>query len=357
MVIIYPYRNRDLNHVQNSLKSLKIQTLSDFKVFFVDYGSTPDVAEEVENLCKTFSFVTYRYYNVQYQPWNKSKALNSVIRNFDEGFCFVADVDMIFRPDFVEKAIGLQESNKCIYFQVGFLNPDDTVKGGGFRDFKEFRKSTHEATGLSMIPVKALKELRGFDEFYHFWGAEDSDMHVRLKNYGYKVRFYDEEILMLHQWHPSYRSKEISGLSSDLQVREIIQLNHRHLKFASLNNTTVVNPDKWGEILTELQVEELLNAPISHEITNEKSVIKDLLFGCLPIVNGKIIKIKISSSSSPVSFNYGLKKILNKKVPDYYSLKDVNDLILLHLISLYRNFPYYYRVSSSQDYIEFAIKL
>jgi len=357
VVIIYPYRNRDLNHVQNSLNSLKNQTYSDFKVFFVDYGSTPDIAEKVKNLCETFSFVTYRYYNVQYQPWNKSRALNSAIKNFDDGFCFVADIDMIFRPDFIEKAIGLQESNKCIYFQVGFLSPDDKVKEGGFQSFKDFRKSTYEATGLSMIPVKALRELRGYDEFYHFWGAEDSDMHVRLKNYGFEVEYYDNEILMLHQWHPSYRSKEISGLSSDLQVRGIVQLNHQHLKSAILNKTTKINPNKWGEILLQVQMEELLNAPISLEITNKKFVIRDLLYGHLPNVDDEIIKIKIHSSSTPFSFNYRFKKLLNKKVPVYYSLKEVNDLVLLHLISFYRNFPYYYRVSSSQDYIEFAIKL
>ncbi len=101
----------------------------------------------------------------------------------------------------------------------------------------------------------------------------------------------------------------------------------------------------------------MLNAPISREITNKKSVIRDLLYGFLPNVDDEIIKIKIYSSSTPVSFNYRLKKILNKKAPVYYSLKEVNDLILLHLISFYRNFPYYYRVSSAGDYIEFAIKL
>lgn len=357
MVIIYPYRNRDLNHVQSSLSSLENQTSSDFTVFFVDYGSTPEIAEEVRTLCETFSFVTYNYYHVQYQPWNKSRALNSVIKSLDDGFCFVADIDMIFSPDFVEKAIGLQKGDNFVYFQVGFLSPNDKVKNREFKDFKEFRKSTHEATGLSMFPVKTLKELQGFDEFYHFWGAEDTDMHVRLKNYGYIVEFYDKAVLLLHQWHPSYRSKEISGLSSDLQVKGIVQINHQHLKSAAINNTTKVNSDKWGETISKAQMEELLNAPITREISNKEFVIKDLLYGYLPNIHGEVIKIKISTSSIPGSLNYRLKKILNKKVPVYFNLKDTNDIVLLHLISFYRNFPYYYRVSNARDYVEFAIKL
>ena len=102
--IIYPYRNRNLKHVQNSLNSLAIQTNQDFQIFFVDYGSDPEVAAQTKNLCESFTNIQYKYHPVKEQPWNKSRALNSVIRNLNEGSCFIADVDMIFHSSFVQKS-------------------------------------------------------------------------------------------------------------------------------------------------------------------------------------------------------------------------------------------------------------
>jgi len=354
--IIYPYRNRNLNHVQNSLESLRDQTRKDFEVFFVDYGSDLEFSKEVKDLCKKYSFINYKYYSVQDQPWNKSKALNSVIKDLNNGFCFVSDVDMIFDPNFVKKAIQLQEPDKSVYFQVGFLSPQDIAKNIKFQEFQKYRKSTDEATGLSMFPVEVLHNLRGFDEFYHFWGAEDTDMHVRIKNAGYQLEFYAEEVLMLHQWHPSYRSKESSELTSDLQLTGIVALNHQHLKSVMYNKTTVVNPNHWGEIMSETQFRELQHAVVDLELTNEKRAIDDLLYAQLASMNNRVFKVRINRSSVPKSLRHKTKKLLNKKMLVYYSLKEVNDLILLHLISFYRDRPYYYKVIDSGKIIEFAIK-
>ncbi len=354
---IYPYRNRDLERLKNSLDSLKNQTDSDFEVFFVDYGSEGKIKKMVELLCGEFDFVTYKFYSTQFQPWNKSKALNSIIKNLNTDFCFIADVDMIFHPQFLEKSRKLQVKDKTVYFQVGFLEPEKSSENKEFGDYKNFRKSTSEATGLSMFPVKVLKEVHGFDEFYHFWGAEDTDMHVRIKNAGYQLEFYTEEVLMLHQWHPSYRSKESAELTSDLQLGGIVALNHQHMKSAMYNKTTMVNPNYWGEIMSETQYKELQEAQVDLELANEKRSIDDLLYGQLASMNNRVFKIRINQSSVPNSLRDKTKRLLNKKILPYYSLKEVNDLLLLHLISFYRDRPYYYKVIDSGKIIEFAIKL
>lgn len=354
--IIYPYRNRDLSHVQNSLESLRDQSSKEFEVFFVDYGSSLEISKKAEDLCKKYTFIKYKYHSVQDQPWNKSRALNSVIKKISTGFCFVADVDMIFDPTFIKNAIQLQEPNKSVYFQTGFLSPQDMVKNRKFKEFQNYRKSTNEATGLSMFPVEVLHNLRGFDEFYHFWGAEDTDIHVRIKNAGYKLEFYTKNILMLHQWHPSYRSKESSKLTTDLQVSGIVALNHQHFRSAKCNKNSLVNPEQWGEIMSKSELEELQQAEVDLELTNEKKVIDDLLYGQLPSIENRIIKIKINQSLAHNSLRYKTKKFLNKKVSLYYNLKEVNDLLLLHLISFYRSHPYYYKIIDSGKIIEFAIK-
>jgi len=355
--IIYPYRNRDLERLKHSLDSLKKQSVSDFEVFFVNYGSQGEKAQALTKLFRDYEFVSYRYCSTQFQPWNKSRALNSVIKNLETGFCFVADVDMIFHPQFIEKALKLQSKNKTVYFQVGFLGPEETVKEKDFFSYKNYRRSNDEATGLSMFPVNILKELRGFDEFYHFWGAEDTDMHVRIKNAGYEVEFYDEEVLMLHQWHPSYRSSESGELTKELQLSGIVQLNHHHLKHALEYKTTIVNRENWGDCITGEKLIELEKAPVNFVLDNEQRKIDHFLYVIMPESKNEIIKITIQKNPFQNSLKFRTKKLLSKKVPEYYSLKEINDKILLHLISFYRNKAYTYKITEDLKSIEIAVKL
>ena len=353
--ILYPYRNRNLQRVKNSLESLAKQSFSQFKVRFVDYGSSNSYSAGVKELCDKYDFVKYVYCATEFQPWNKSRALNSVIKNLEGGYCFVADVDMIFHPEFVEKAMQLQQHRKTVYFQVGFLSPTDNPKDKNFTDFNNYRKSTSEATGLSLFSVKELQDLRGFDEFYHFWGAEDTDMHIRLRNAGYVVEFYNEEVLMLHQWHPSYRSKESENLTKELQISGIVQLNHQHLKLAKQFKITQVNRNNWGRIATVEETEKLIHTPVNFEISNEKRQVDDLLFGQLPALRNNIFKVVIRQDVFQKSSKYRLKKAAGKKVPEFYTMKSVNDKVLLHLISFYRDNPYTYRVNEDNTEIEFCV--
>ena len=126
LTLIYPYRNREIERIRKSLNSLTNQTNKSFHVYFVDYGSDIETAKKTELLVQNFSFVKYQYYPTHFQPWNKSRALNSVIKKLNDGFCFVADVDMIFHPEFVERAISLQNNSTVTYFKVGFLSERET---------------------------------------------------------------------------------------------------------------------------------------------------------------------------------------------------------------------------------------
>lgn len=354
--IIFPYRDRKPENLKNSLESLKDQTNLNFKVFLVDYGSKPEIASEISELCDQYSFVEYRYCHTQFQLWNKSRAINSVVRDLEKGYCFVADVDMIFHPGFVESLKNLASPKKAIYFQVGFLEKKENLDQKDFKDFKNYRKSTAEVTGMTLFPVSCLKELNGFDEFYHLWGAEDTDVHVRLKNAGYELLYYNSEVWLLHQWHQSYRSTEKKVLTKDLQVTGIVRLNHRRLQMAEKNKTTRVNHDSWGQCLTEAEQQELEKAPVSLRIDNEKSKVDELLFIQLPEAKKGIVKIIITNAAFQGSFEYKMKKFLGRKSPVLYSLKEVNDNILMHLISFYRDNHYIYKVSDDLQKIELAIR-
>lgn len=354
ITIIYPYRNRDFKRVENSLDSLKDQTSANFEVKFVDYGSHSQMAAKIKQLCSGYPFVDYHYQPTSYQPWNKSRALNSVIKNLESEYCFVADVDLIFHSQFIEKASRLQDGDRSVYFQVGFL-PSGVEPDKSFFITRDYRTSTHEATGLSMFPVRVLKDLRGFDEFYHFWGAEDTDMHVRLKNAGYEINFYDKEVLLLHQWHPSYRSEEKKTITNELQIARIVQLNHQYLKNVINNKKTRANPKSWGEVMTVVQKQTLLEKPVTTVLDNEKKKIDELLYGQLAQMPYGNIKVQIKKISFADSFQWELKRFVGRKIPEFYTLKDTNDLVLLHLISFYRDMPYIFQVDKEMGTITFGI--
>ncbi|CAL65550.1 glycosyltransferase family 2 protein [Christiangramia forsetii] len=354
--ILFPYRNRDSKRLERSFDSLLNQTNKHFEVYFIDYGSTPNLAAEIKTLCLNYSFITYRYYHTQFQPWNKSRALNSVIKSLKTDFCFVADVDVIFHSRFVETASSLMKTQRTIYFQVGYLNPKESKKDLQFQEFKQYRLSNDEATGLSMFPVKLLQQLQGFDEFYHFWGAEDTDMHVRLKNAGYVVKFFEDELLLLHQWHSSYQSREQVRLTSELQITGILPINHQHLKYALDNRVTKVNNENWGWILNKEDFDQLEEAELFMKVSNEKRQVEDVLFGQLPCFKQGIIKIRFIIDPYENTLKFKMKRLLGKKVPDYYTLKEVNDKVLLHLISFYRTIPYSIKINKEDFQIEIALK-
>lgn len=341
IAIIYPYRNRDLFRVKRSLDSWVNQSNQFFKIYFVNYGSCQKITEELKSLLNNYSFVELSEFSTQNQPWNKSRALNSVIKNLEEDYCFVADIDMIFHKDFFKKLNLLKDHNKIIYFKVGFLNKAESRKNLKFEDYNISFESTDEATGLSLFPVEALKEIRGFDEFFHFWGAEDTDIHNRLKLHGLTSYFYDKEILLLHQWHESYRMKESNKLTQDLRLNDVVRLNHEHMNFNLKAENIVRNSVNWGNPLNENEFLDLKNnctkiiqinntkAHIDHFVYHELSNLKSGYYCFLFKKNENLLKIKKN-----------IKTLLGKSIVKTFTLKEINDKLLISilLINNYRNY-------------------
>jgi hypothetical protein len=325
-------------------------------VYFVNYGSDKNYTNQIENLLKDFNFINYNYSYTEKQPWNKSKALNSVLKNLETGYFFVADIDMIFHPTFIEKALKLSKTNEAWYFQVGFLNEEESKISKKFEDYAIKFKSNNEATGLTMCSVESAKNIFGFDEFYHFWGGEDTDFHVRLKISGCRVNYYDKELLMLHQWHEIYRSKESDNLTFDLQISGIVQFNHHYLKQTTQNKTTVVNSD-WGIIQTKKQYDELVEYSRIHikTISNSCAEIDYFLFQELPNLRSGLHSFQIFQMKQNTSFQTAIKNVLKTSNSSFYSLKTINDKLLFHIINFYRNNPYNYSVSKDLKSIKFVI--
>ena len=356
LTIVYPYRNRDAERVKRSLDSLKKQVNADFKVLFVDYGSNMHTAKEIKELISNYNFATYIYNFSEFQPWSRAKAINIGLKNVNTDFIFTADVDMIFSPDFISKVHELKNPHKAYYFKVGFLNEKESKLDKSFGDYEIDFTTGVGAQGLSLFYLKSLETIQGYDEFLHFWGAEDIDIHERLIRTGTESVFYDNQILLLHQWHTSYRKSETNILSSDLQLKGVVKLNHQHLVSNQKKKATKVNNESWGNLIQESDFNELEKCSNQIILSNKLEVIDHFLFVELPRFKEEVLSFQFVEDVFQGSIKYRVKKFLGKNVPQYYSLKEINDMLLLHIISFYHSCPYSYRISKDLKTITLKIK-
>lgn len=356
ITIIYPYRNRELSRIKRSLDSLQHQDNLNFRVLFVDYGSSIPFADEVKNLVLTYSFATYQYSYSIHQPWSRSKAINIGLKRVQTPYVFVADIDIIFRNDFIAMLNNLANSARSYYFKVGFLSETETSVIKKFSEYQISFSSEMGAQGLSLFPLQAILEIHGFDEFFHFWGAEDIDIHNRLTRTGIESLFYNDQILLLHQWHKSYRKGETDVLSNELQLKGVVQLNHQHLITNQSKGVTIPNFKTWGETISETDFNELNDSDNHIVINNTKERVTHFLFVELPQFQNGILSVRFVEDSFQNSIKYKIKKTVGKKVPNYYSLKEINDMLLLHIISFYHQLPYTFKISADLKSICFKIK-
>jgi hypothetical protein len=216
--------------------------------------------------------------------------------------------------------------------------------------------STHEATGLTLFPVDKLKEVNGFDEFFHFWGAEDTDMHNRLKNNGLEVSYYCKEILMHHQWHESFLVNKKRRFSKEFALDGIVKLNHKHKEINKTMSVTRVNENGWGKLLSEETFQKLKNQSIDEIFTNEKVDIDYLVNSFFSTNKSGVVGIQIKAKEIS-SFKNLLKSVMGKKVAKCYTMKETNDLLLTHLIANLRNKNYIYKVAENELEINLKIEL
>lgn len=105
---IVPYRNRDTKIAKRCLLSLQNQKLiqknnADYEVIFIDYGSDKIISDELEDFCTDLDKVNYVFNKVRGIFWSRSASINNGIYLAKGQYCIIADVDMIYSPNFWTK--------------------------------------------------------------------------------------------------------------------------------------------------------------------------------------------------------------------------------------------------------------
>jgi glycosyltransferase involved in cell wall biosynthesis len=340
ITIALTYRNRDLRIVKNCLDSLAEQSVKNFKVILVDYGSEATFAVPLVELVNTFSFIQLISCPVQGQLWNKCRAINIALTLATTPCFLVGDIDMLFRRDFMEEINQFNSPKESVYFKVGFLSQKESEQQLPFHNYVSNHFSTEEATGITLYPTDLLKNINGYDEFYHCWGAEDSDVHIRLRNAGHEVRFYDKTVLLLHQWHTKgYRSKE----SSNPFHSKLERINHAYMQLTDNIGRIKVNfSTEWGKIPLASDYQKLLKNPGCSIVLQSIDVKMTALLAQLKNFESELVRVCIKEVSIQDKVKQRLKKSLGKKSHSYWNMEDINNRLLEEIIVNYRNLPYHY---------------
>jgi len=355
ITLVLTNRDRDLRIVNASLKSLNLQSDKEFKIFLVDYGSELNYIVNLKALVKEFNFVELIICPVQGQLWNKSRAINIALKKCQTAYFLVGDIDLIFHPNFIKNAKKMSNPREVHYFQYGFLSFDESLKEQDFDAYEVDFKGNDEVTGTTLFPVEVLKSVNGYDEFYHGWGAEDTDIHIRLKQAGLSVIFQDSEILVKHQWHPkAYRSKNSSNPFHSVLER----INHSYMTLTDHSKRSKVNiQNEWGKLPLETDYQELLqNAPDHKFVLDTEEIKLSAILIQLGNFQNEIVEITIKEVFLKEKLKQNVKRLLGKKSKNYLDLEVINDRILEEIISSYRNNSYQYSFQREKGVIQLKIK-
>ncbi|SFD02642.1 glycosyltransferase family 2 protein [Algibacter pectinivorans] len=352
ITIVLTYRDRDLTIVKKCLDALGRQSSSGFNVVLVDYGSQIDFAEALSVLVKKYSFIKIIQCPVNGQLWNKSRAINIALKLCNTPYFLVGDIDLVFHPDFIKIASKLASEN-VTYFKYSFLSKEESLKDKNFEDYEIDFEGGKEITGTTLFPTETLKKVNGYDEFYHGWGAEDTDIHQRLKTFGLHVSFYDSNILVKHQWHPkAYRSKTSSSPFHSVLER----VNHHYMNLTINNKVIKANKNQnWGMLPNK---EDYLKLSLKPDVEINIQPI-DFHFSALLAqfknFKNKVVKIQINKVNFKQKVFQSAKKALNKRYFNYLKLEDLNNLLLEEIIKNYRNCPYVYHFNREAGSINLII--
>ena len=202
--IVITFRDRDVIRLERCLRSLARQSVDEFAVILVDYGSRLGIDEAVQRLAERFPFCSYIYSDTRGHIWNKSKALNIGIRRANSSYVLTTDADMIFARNFIETVLSHASPNRvlCCY---PFHLPSDFRDWENVEDYQvNLYASRRSLGGCQCVPTAVAHDIRGFDEYYHYWGKEDLDYKFRLDAVGLEEVWLNEHTQMHHQWHPRY---------------------------------------------------------------------------------------------------------------------------------------------------------
>ena len=356
--IIYAHRDRDAKRIKISFESLKNQRLQNFEVVLVDYGSEYGLVKELETIVEEFTFATLYHLPVRQLLWNKSRALNYGILKSQGEYIFIADIDLIFHRETTLLWQKIGEHKKFYLFKLGYLNKKESLKLSKTRELEELEPVRFgDVNGMILSKRESFVEINGFDEFFHFYGAEDEDLFARLENAGY-IKEQREEEYYYHQWHKGFSASEGEKLTRNPRVKDIMRINYSH--FQRNRERRIIKPLRqqgMGRIVSFESAKTLNTPDLIYKIPNMLILIEHFLREELPSRRGEVVRVEFFEDKYFRSLKYKLKNLAGMQSQPYISLKEINDMVLKKILYNYRDHNYSYRLEDDLSRIIFCIEV
>lgn len=231
-VILSTYNRPDA--LEMVLRSLAAQTYKDFEVVVADDGSTEDTRHKVDNF-KSQTTLNLKQVWQEDDGFRAAAIRNKAVAASQGDYLVFLDGDCIAFPDFIAQHARLMKADKFTTGNRVLLSPAFTEKILKRQQLLHqwtpsqwfvawLRRNINRMLPFVRLPLGVLRnltprkwqgvktcnlgvwrkdffEINGFDENYHGWGYEDSDLVIRLINNGVfrlEGRF---AIPVLHLWH------------------------------------------------------------------------------------------------------------------------------------------------------------
>lgn len=225
-------------HLELVCAALGRQSFRDFEIFFCDDGSGPETRRIIEGFIARSGLWAQHLWQ-EHQGFRKCRILNQALRLARGKTCVFLDGDCVPHRDYVRDHVENQKEGFYLAGRRVELGPEfsatlDARKvSEGLFDWPRLkllasvlRKDSEYFNRSIRIPFPAIRKLarmdrivdlkgcnysvsrdallaiNGFDEEYEGYGREDTDVEIRLKNYGLRIKSLKGLALQYHVWHP-----------------------------------------------------------------------------------------------------------------------------------------------------------
>lgn len=356
LTILYPYRNKDLTRVINSLGSLANQKNKNFSVLFVDFGSNEFYETELLKVCDNYDFVNVIKSYSNGMLWSRSMALNIGLRVINTDYVLVSDIDMIYHPEFIDLVYNKMNKKSVVYFKVGFLSEDTEIVNFDFDKPIVESYSRDYSMGICLFPLKESLEIRGYDEFYKIWGGEDNDFIGRLERKGLSSLFYEASVLIFHQYHPKHAKPSKNTVS--IFIDDLFIINKKKCEDNISFKGYEVNSGGWGEVQTKESLLKLIECNNIIRLTNNKKDIDIYINYWLHRVSEPTrFVFNIKRFNAKLCFYLIRKRKYFKIKNQYYKQYDLNQILLKRIIyNLHNKYNYIYDIKNDRFELTVAPK-
>ena len=259
--VVMPVYNA-AGHVTSAIKSILVQSMTDFELIVIDDGSTDETPAVVDS----FDDGRIRLVRLE-ENVGIAAACNRGLEEARGEYVARHDADDRSRPDRFERQLEFLEDHDNVAAGVGtgarLVDESGAVIGRRHvpeePSLHDIIDVNHFVHGAMMLRRSALEEVGGYDEW--FWMAEDFELWLRLAT-EFELRNIDEPLYEL-------RIHEESAYGSQLEVTSL---------YGILAAKKVTEPEEWGR-LKEIADNDGIRAITEHLSRRERTEYHYMLAG------------------------------------------------------------------------------